>query len=131
MKSKIESAKIVTRAGIPLVIADGERDGVLPAILAGEDVGTIFLPQPGRLESRKRWIAFFQKPAGTLIVDDGAKRALCDAGKSLLAKGVARTEGDCADGNVVSICGADGVEFARGLARTGDVIVHRDDLVIL
>jgi len=131
MKSKIESAKIVTRAGIPLVIADGERADVLAAILAPEDVGTLFLPKSARLESRKRWIAFFQKPAGTLIVDDGAKRALCDAGKSLLAKGVARTEGDFAPGNVVSICGTDGVEFARGLTRDGDVIVHRDDLVIL
>jgi glutamate 5-kinase len=131
MKSKIESAKIVTRAGIPLVIADGERADVLAAILAAEDVGTLFLPKSARLESRKRWIAFFQKPAGTLIVDDGAKRALCDAGKSLLAKGVARIEGDCADGNVVSICGIDGFEFARGLTRAGDVIVHRDDLVIL
>jgi len=131
MKSKIESAKIVTRAGIPLVIADGERDGVLAAILAAEDVGTLFLPKSARLESRKRWIAFFQKPAGTLIVDDGAKRALCDDGKSLLAKGVARIEGEFSDGDVVRICGTDGVEFARGLARTGDVIVHRDDLVIL
>ena len=131
MKSKIDSAKIVARAGIPLVIADGERTDVLAAILAAEDVGTLFLPKSARLESRKRWIAFFQKPAGTLVVDDGAKRALCDAGKSLLAKGVVSTEGKFADGDVVSICGPDNVEFARGLARTGDVVVHRDDLVIL
>lgn len=131
MKSKIESAKIVTRAGVPLVIADGERTDVLAAILATEDVGTLFLPKSARLESRKRWIAFFQKPAATIIVDDGAKRALCDGGKSLLAKGVARTEGEFAAGDVVSICGIDGAEFARGLTRDGDVIVHRDDLVIL
>jgi len=131
MKSKIEAARIVTRAGIPLVIADGERAGVLPGILASEDIGTIFLPRAGRLESRKRWIAFFQHPAGKLIVDDGAKRALCDAGKSLLAKGVVRREGTCNAGDVVSICGPDGAEFARGLAQADDVIVHRDDLVIL
>ena len=60
MKSKIEAAKIVTRAGIPLVIADGERADVLAAIFAAEDVGTLFLPKSTRLESRKRWIAFFQ-----------------------------------------------------------------------
>lgn len=131
MKSKIEAAKVVTRAGIPLVIADGERAGVLPGVLAAEDIGTIFLPKGGRLESRKRWIAFFQHPTGRLFVDDGAKRALCEAGKSLLAKGVARREGEFVADSVVSICDATGAEFARGLTREGDVLVHRDDLVIL
>jgi glutamate 5-kinase len=131
MKSKIESAKIVTRAGIPLVIADGEAPDVLPGILAQQDIGTIFLSQGARLESRKRWIAFFQHPTGKLFVDDGAKRALCDTGKSLLAKGVTRREGDTLTGNVVSICDITGNEFARGLTRDGNVLVHRDDLVIL
>lgn len=131
MKSKIESAKIVTRAGIPLVIADGERAAVLPGILAAEDIGTIFLPKGARLESRKRWIAFFQHPTGKLFVDDGAKQALIVAGKSLLAKGVASREGETVTGNVVSICDMTGTEFARGLTRDGAVLVHRDDLVIL
>jgi glutamate 5-kinase len=131
MKSKIEAAKIVTRAGIPLVIADGERPVVLPGILAREDIGTIFLPQGGRLESRKRWIAFFQHPTGKLFVDDGAQQALIVAGKSLLAKGVARREGETVTGNVVSICDLTGNEFARGLTRPGNVLVHRDDLVVL
>jgi len=120
MKSKIEAAKIVTRSGIPMVIANE---------LTGES-GTVFLPA-GKLPSRKRWIAFFQRPAGVLVVDDGAKNALCTGGKSLLAKGVVRTEGKPAAGDVVSIRDASGAEFARGLLREGSVIVHRDDLVIL
>jgi glutamate 5-kinase len=131
MKSKIEAAKIVTRAGIPLIIASGDRPDALARLLAGDETGTIFLPKTGKLESRKRWIAFFQKPAGVLIVDDGAKHALCEAGKSLLAKGVVRTEGTVAVGDVVSIQGTNGAEFARGLFRGGNVSVHRDDLVIL
>jgi glutamate 5-kinase len=132
MKSKIEAAKIVTRAGIPMVIASGDRANVLAEVMSGSDVGTIFLPKTGKLASRKRWIAFFQKPAGVLVVDDGARKALCEAGKSLLAKGVVRTEGKVAAGDVVSICDADGVEFARGLLKaTTGVMVHRDDLVIL
>jgi len=96
------------------------------------EAGTIFLPKAGKLERRKRWIAFFQRPAGIVVVDDGARAALCDGGKSLLAKGVLRTEGNVAVGDLVSIHGADGIEFARGLvkAATG-VMVHRDDLVIL
>lgn len=122
MKSKIEAAKIVTRSGIPMIISNK---------LAGDEAGTLFLPKPGKLESRKRWIAFFQKPAGILVVDDGAKAALCEAGKSLLAKGVVRTEGKPAVGDVVSIQNTSGAEFARGLFREGNVTVHRDDLVIL
>jgi glutamate 5-kinase len=120
MKSKIEAAKIVTRSGIPMVIANE---------LTGEG-GTVFLPA-GKLPSRKRWIAFFQKPAGTLIVDDGAKKALCTGGKSLLAKGIVRTEGKAAAGDVVSIRDASDAEFARGLLRDGKIAVHRDDLVVL
>ena len=131
MKSKLAAAKIVTRAGIPLVIADGERPDILPGILAVEDLGTIFLPHANRLESRKRWIAFFQHPTGKLFVDDGAQRAVCHTGKSLLAKGVVRREGLTGKDNVVSICDATGAEFARGLTRDGNVLVHRDDLVIL
>jgi glutamate 5-kinase len=132
MKSKIEAAKICARAGIPMVIADGDRANVIGAVVAGDDVGTIFLPKTGKLESRKRWIAFFQKPAGILVVDDGARAALCAAGKSLLAKGVVRREGSFAPGDLVSITDTAGNEFARGLikAMTG-VMVHRDDLVIL
>ncbi|MEI8064302.1 MAG: glutamate 5-kinase [Verrucomicrobiota bacterium] len=131
MKSKIEAAKICTRAGIPLIIADGDRVDVITELVAGTDTGTIFLPKTGKLESRKRWIAFFQKPTAILVVDAGARAALCDAGKSLLAKGVVRTAGKFTTGDVVSIHDSAGNEFARGLVRTGSVIVHRDDLVVL
>ncbi len=139
MKSKIDAAKIVTRAGIPLVIADGERANVIRDVLAGEEVGTIFLPHADKLASRKRWIAFFQHPAGTLVVDDGAKQALCANGKSLLAKGIASTQGKFEKGDVVSIHDKNQIEFARGLAKVGSiqiksatgVVIHRDDMVIL
>jgi glutamate 5-kinase len=139
MKSKIEAAKIATRAGIPLVIANGNRANVVRDVLAGEDVGTIFLSHADKLASRKRWIAFFQHPAGTVVVDDGAKQALCANGKSLLAKGIVATAGTFAEGDVVSICDKNQVEFARGLAKVGGiliksatgVVIHRDDMVIL
>jgi glutamate 5-kinase len=139
MKSKIEAAKIATRAGIPLVIANGDRANVVRDILAGEEVGTIFLPHTDKLASRKRWIAFFQYPAGTIVVDEGAKQALCVNSKSLLAKGIVSTEGKFAEGDVVSICDKNQVEFARGLTKVGGiqiksatgVVIHRDDMVIL
>ena len=131
MKSKLAAGKICTRAGITMVIADGDRADVIAGVVSGADIGTIFLPKTGKLESRKRWIAFFQKPGGILVVDDGARAALCAGHKSLLAKGVVRAEGKFAAGDVVSIHDATGAEFARGLVRDGNVLIHRDDLVVL
>jgi glutamate 5-kinase len=139
MKSKIEAAKIATRAGIPLVIANGNRAHVVRDVLAGEEVGTIFVPHKNKLASRKRWIAFFQHPAGKVVVDEGARLALSVNSKSLLAKGVVSTDGKFAAGDVVSICAKNQVEFARGLAKVGGiqiksatgVVIHRDDMVIL
>ena len=142
MASKIQAAKIVMRSGIPLVIASGKKKQVLARILGGEEEGTLFVPQPTKLQGRKRWIAFFHHPKGALIVDDGAKLALREKGKSLLPPGVARCEGDFAAGDVVRICDLNGTEFARGIARFDSAavrarklpkeeLVHRDDLVIL
>jgi glutamate 5-kinase len=142
MASKIQAAKIVVRSGIPLVIASGKKKQVLAKILAGEDEGTLFVPQPTKLQGRKRWIAFFHHPQGALFVDDGAKLALREKGKSLLPPGVARCEGDFTAGDVVRICDLNGTEFARGIARFDSAavrarklpkeeLVHRDDLVIL
>lgn len=142
MKSKIEAAKIAVRSGIPLVIASGKRKRTLANILNGKDEGTLFVAHPNRLKGRKRWIAFFHHPQGTLIVDDGAKKALREAGKSLLPPGMVRCEGEFDEGDIVRICDSNGTEFARGIAKFGAEeirakklarveLVHRDDLVIL
>src|SRR5450432_217421 len=142
MASKVQAAKIVVRSGIPLVIASGKKKNVLAKVLGGEDEGTLFVAQPAKLQGRTRWIAFFHHPKGALFVDDGAKLALREKGKSLLPPGVARCEGDFNSGDVVRICDLDGMEFARGIARFDsetvragnlpkDELVHRDDLVIL
>jgi glutamate 5-kinase len=142
MASKIQAAKVVMRAGIPLVIASGKRQTVLGRIVAGENEGTLFVPQPHKLKGRKRWIAFFHHPKGSLFVDDGAKKALREAGKSLLPPGVARCEGQFSAGDIVRICDLNGMEFARGLSRFSSAeisgrqlsrveVVHRDDLVVL
>ncbi|MHB8523654.1 MAG: glutamate 5-kinase [Limisphaerales bacterium] len=142
MASKIEAARIVMRSGIPLVIASGKKKQVLARVLAGEEEGTLFVPQPNKLKGRKRWIAFFHRPKGSLWVDDGAKRALRESGKSLLPPGVARCEGDFHAGDIVRICDLEGTEFARGIAKFGAdevrarklsrvELVHRDDLVVL
>ena len=142
MASKIKAAKVVARSGIPLVIASGKKKGVLAAILSGDEEGTLFIPQPTRLKGRKRWIAFFHHPQGALFVDEGAKKALREKGRSLLPPGIARCDGEFAAGEVVRICDLDGTEFARGIAdfSSNDIkarrlqrveVVHRDNLVVL
>jgi glutamate 5-kinase len=142
MASKIQAAKIVMRSGIPLVIASGRKKKVLARIMEGDEEGTIFVPRADKLRGRKRWIAFFHHPKGTLVVDAGAKAALREKGRSLLPPGVAKCEGEFQAGDVLRICDLDGTEFARGIAKYSAEeirgrklarveLVHRDDLVIL
>ncbi|MEN9734894.1 MAG: Glutamate 5-kinase [Verrucomicrobiota bacterium] len=143
MATKIQAAKIVGRSGIPLVIASGRRFDGLSRILSGEPEGTLFLPNPKTLSSRKRWIAFFDAPRGRLQVDDGARTALVQQGRSLLAAGITRIEGAFEAEQVVSILDPSGREFARGLVALSHhdlapkmkaprtEVVHRDNLVVL
>jgi glutamate 5-kinase len=142
MASKIQAAKMAVRSGIPLVIASGMKRDVLSSIMDGRSEGTLFLATPRKLAGRKRWIAFFHHPKGTLVVDDGARKALRENGKSLLQPGIIRCEGDFLKGEVVRVCDGNGTEFARGLSETDStsvrapqagrsVVLHRDNLVIL
>lgn len=155
MASKVGSARIVTRTGVPAIVAPGRDPEVLVKVLAGADIGTLFVPNGRELSSRKHWIAYGAKPSGKLVIDEGAVRALKDGGKSLLPAGIVAVEGDFELGDTVSIVTRDGAELGRGLAaypgddlrkilglhsagieaRLGyksiDEAIHRDDLVIL
>ena len=142
MSSKIQAAKIVARSGIPLVIAPGKHTQALGAILRGEEMGTLFIPRKVKLPGRKRWIAFFHSPHGTIYVDEGCKQALREKGRSLLPPGVKNCEGHFSAGEVVRVCDLNGTEFARGITyfnsdalKSGDLprteVIHRDNLVIL
>lgn len=144
MVSKLDAAKIVSAAGIPLIIANGMKPDSVASILAGKETGTLFAPKSSGMKSRKRWIAFFHKPKGTILVDDGARLALVEGSKSLLAAGVRDVWDDFAKGDVISIRDVDGSEFARGITgfsaselkglrgqKASREVVHRDDLVVL
>jgi len=155
MASKVGSARIVTRTGIPAIVAPGREPDVVARVLAGDDLGTLFVPANRGLSARKHWIAYGAKPAGSVIVDDGARCALIEGGKSLLPAGIVEVRGEFALGDTVSVVSSTGAELARGLvaypsdelrmiaslqssqieARLGyksiDEAIHRDDLVIL
>jgi glutamate 5-kinase len=117
MASKLEAARIATSAGENVIIAGGKQPGNLLKILHGEPIGTLFVAQAQTIASWKRWIGFTAQTRGTLVVDDGARRAIQRQGKSLLAIGIADVQGTFRKGDVVSIRDSAGLEFARGLSN--------------
>jgi glutamate 5-kinase len=128
--SKLEAARQVTEFGEVMVVANGRMTDVLPRLLGGEELGTLFAPAGKKISSRSRWIGS-ARPAGTVVVDDGAVKALVEKNKSLLPAGVMRVEGNFERGDVVTIVSSDGAAIARGLVDAAyDEVVHRDNLVL-
>jgi len=152
MATKVEAARIATAAGIPVVLA---RASAAASALAGEEVGTVFLPTGRRTPTRLLWLTHASTPQGRLYLDDGAVNAVTVGRKSLLPAGVTRVEGDFSAGDPVDLLDQNGHAVARGLVNfdaselpeligrsTRDLarergpayereVIHRDDLVIL
>ncbi|MBK7994654.1 MAG: glutamate 5-kinase [Blastocatellia bacterium] len=116
MKTKIEAARIAINSGGLAVIVNGKALGILDRVLAGEAVGTVFLPV-SHLSSKKRWIAFASTITGTVVTNSGAKSALLEKKASLLPAGVVYLEGNFDRGEVVSITDESGLEYARGIVN--------------
>lgn len=146
MGAKIAAAQQGAESGVQVVVANGHEPGVLAKIFAGEDEGTLFVAAP-RMNRRRRWLAYATVPAGRLLVNEGAVRALTDKGASLLLPGVIAVEGEFEEGGIVSVVGPDGVEFARGRCERSSgalrqaievapgkksrAVVHRDHVVLM
>ncbi len=154
MATKIRAAKKAVLCGVGAVIVNGRLPDILIRLFDGEELGTLFLPSSDRMAARKHWIAFTKKPRGKLFVDDGAKRALVDMGRSLLPSGINGVEGGFDRGDAVRLCDQTGGEFAKGVInyslsellrimgkksseienilgyKYSDEIVHRDNLVL-
>lgn len=123
MASKIQAAEIATRAGIPLIIANGADPGILKAIVAGEPIGTLFHPQR-QITRRRHWIGFLSRTLGVIRVDDGAAQALRSSGSSLLPIGVRSIEGHFATGDAVEVRTLDGALIGRGLVNYDSELLH-------
>lgn len=115
MVTKLEAANLATRSGCGTFIGNAADLSILEAIIAGTATGTFFLPAKLSLDAKRRWIAFFQRPAGTLHIDAGAAEAVRNRHSSLLAKGIIAIEGEFAAGDVVNIADHEGQLFARGI----------------
>ncbi len=155
MATKLQAARLATKAGIEVVLAHARADEVLVRAADGQEVGTRFVAQSKRLENRKRWLAYARVKRGTLTVNDGARLALLERGKSLLAAGLVKVAGRFEAGDLVDIADEAGEVLARGLVRYGyrelqqvmglrsaearkqlgdefvcEEVVHRDDMVV-
>ena len=155
MRAKVRAARLASDWGVPTVIASGKEPGLLARVVSGEEVGSLFVPGVKRLTERKRWIAIRTRSRGSIVVDDGAKRALVERGASLLPIGIVEVEGDFGIGARVDLVDGSGEAFAVGLVsysaseiqrmkgrqsgefqevlgyRYVEEIVHREDLVLL
>lgn len=151
MATKVEAARLASEAGIPVGLARWDQ---AEAILAGEQVGTVFAASGKRFSRREGWLAHASETQGRIIIDDGAVRALRSTGASLLAAGVIGLEGPFSAGDPVEIVDSSGEVIARGavgrdsqdlvtmVGRTSAEIsadlgeeftkpvVHRDDMVL-
>ncbi|MEK7423259.1 MAG: glutamate 5-kinase [Actinomycetota bacterium] len=151
MASKLSAARMASWSGVRAVIASAAQDNVLADAVADRDVGTTFMAHDRKLSARKLWIGFASLVEGAVVIDDGARKALVDNGRSLLPAGVVAVRGDfdteaivqieTRDGSIVArgmvLCDADALRLAAG-KRTSDLpegmvheVVHRDDLVLL
>jgi len=139
MSTKLEAARICTHAGITMVIAKGKERGVVPRIIVGESIGTLFLPKAKIDSAKKRWIAFSKKAKGRLYIDDGARDAILERGKSLLCVGIIKVEGEFKKKDSVQVLDQDGNLVGAGLvnysaqeliscgrAKLAKEVIHRD-----
>ena len=154
MVTKLAAAKIAMSAGVTMVIARGDRFGVMREVLEGKSVGTVFFAKDAHLRTRKAWLAFGRHIGGNLTVDEGCVRAM-RSGASLLAAGIVAVDGDFKQKSTVRVLGPDGREIARGVVNYGageirriagkktkeiteilpeathDEVIHRDNLVMM
>jgi glutamate 5-kinase len=143
------------RAGIPMVVCDGRIPGVVVDAAQGRECGTVFAPGDDTLPARKLWIAMGRRPAGTVVIDEGAVRALRQSSASLLPAGVRAVRGVFSAGDTVVLEDTSGAVIGRGLTglssadleavkgmKTSQIaeehpglagieVVHRDSLAIL
>jgi len=155
MLTKVLAARRAARSGADTVIASGRQSGVLARVLAGEAVGTRLRSATAPMAARKQWLADHLQTRGSLVLDDGAARALAEGGRSLLAVGVRAADGEFDRGEVVDCRDSSGRLIARGLVNYGAAetrrilgqpsgrieavlgyvnepeLIHRDNLVLL
>ena len=151
MKTKIEAAKICQLSGCYMAIANGNHKNPIKEIIKSQKC-TWFLPRISKLDARKQWIIGSIAPKGEVVIDHGAVKAIYN-GKSLLAAGVKKINGNFEKGDHILVKDQNNIECARGLTSFSSIeidkikgshsskiknilgyssreeIIHKDDLV--
>ncbi len=117
MFTKLNAARICMASGVAMVIANSAEDDIIRRVVAGEELGTLFIPSDKKMHAREKWIAFGTLLQGKIFIDSGAQGALIKRGKSLLPSGVTKVEGEFERGAVVAVLSAEGRELARGMVN--------------
>ncbi len=117
MFTKLKAARMCMASGASMVIANSAERNVIRRIVAGEELGTFFVPRAKKMHARDRWIAFGRLVQGKILIDAGASMALLKKGKSLLPSGVVGVEGEFERGAVVAVIDGDKNEIARGMTN--------------
>jgi len=117
MKTKLEAAKVVTRFGGRMIIANGKLPNVIKEVFTGKELGTIFLPADDKLTGKKCWICYATNIIGKIKINNGAKKALAEETSSLLPIGITTIIHEFKKGDVVSILDEEDKEFARGISN--------------
>ncbi len=159
MSSKLQAAKLAADLGVSVVIADGNAENVIPEIINGADIGTLIVSKKksalSKIKRRKRWIAFFHRASGIIVVDSGAEKAVAEQNYSLLPIGILTVEGNFDKGSLVKIKNTAGKTIAKGLVSFSaseirriqgkkssaiknilghdnyDEVIHRDNLIVI
>jgi len=134
MLTKLQAAKRLARAGIPMIIAPGQQPDIIGRIFRGEPDGTYFVPGKKRLNSRKCWIAYSLKPQGEIHLDKGATRAILSRGKSILPIGITSVNGTFSKGASVEIKSDANQSLGKGLVNYSSedvacIMGHRSDTI--
>jgi glutamate 5-kinase len=117
MYTKVMAAKRAARSGTATIIASGHEENILLKLFAGQEEGTLLIPDLEPLTARKQWLAGHLQAKGRLILDEGASKVLTTPGKSLLPVGVQQVQGDFHRGEMVICLTPQGQEIARGLVN--------------
>lgn len=117
MKTKLEAARLVTRSGGTVIVANGKTPSVIKQIFSQKEIGTIFLPNDEMLSGKKRWIGYATNISGGIIVNYGAKKAILEKDSSLLPVGLVGIVNQFKKGEVVSILDENEREIARGIVN--------------
>jgi glutamate 5-kinase len=154
MFSKVLAAKKAVQFGIKVHIISGHKPSLIKKVIEGHKAGTVFLPLGRKVSARKTWIGLGTKAKGSILIDDGAVRAVVERQKSLLPGGILSVEGKFERGDAVYCTDQKGRRVAKGLTnysseeigkikgrRSSEIerilgykyseeVIHRDNLVV-